>query len=97
VFQKEKARRAANVVRGMVKVAVLKGDSQSSDLVVALCYNQKPFYMISSRCESVTWTPIAKKLCSKSLQRKVDFTFLRWLMSNDYNFEMNDNDIADQL
>jgi hypothetical protein len=38
-----------------------------------------------------------KKLWSTSLQRKVDFRFLRWSMSNDYNFQMNDNDIADQL
>jgi hypothetical protein len=67
------------------------------NLVVALCYDQKPFYMILSRCKSVTWTPIRKKLWSTSLQWKVDFTFLRWSMSNDYNFQMNDNDIADQL
>jgi hypothetical protein len=97
VFQEEKAGRAADAARGTVKVAVLKGDGQLSDLVIALCYDQKPFYMILSRCESVTWTPIRKKLWSTSLQRKVDFTFLRWSMSNDYNFQMNDNDIADQL
>jgi hypothetical protein len=48
VFQEEKAGRAANLARGTVKAAVLKGDGQSSDLVVALCYDQKPFYMISS-------------------------------------------------
>jgi hypothetical protein len=97
VFQEEKARRATDAARGTVKMAVLKGDGQSSHLVAASCYNQKPFYMILSRCKSVMWTPIMKKLWSTSLQRKVNFTFLRWSMSNDYNFQMNDNDIADQL
>jgi hypothetical protein len=93
----QEAGRAANAARGTVKAVVLKGDGQSSDLVIALCYDQKPFYMISSRCKSVTWMPIMTKLWSTSLQRKVNFTFLRWSMSNDYNFQMNDNDIADQL
>jgi hypothetical protein len=97
VFQEEKTGRATDAARGTVKAAVLKGDSQLSDLVFALCYDQKLFYMISSRCKSVTWMPITKKLWSTSLQWKVDFTFLRWLMSNDYNFQMNDNDIANQL
>jgi len=36
---------------GTVKAAILRGDIQSSDLVVALCYDQKPFYMISHSCE----------------------------------------------
>jgi len=27
----------------------------------------------------------------------VDFTFLRWNRSHEYNIEMNDNDVADQL
>jgi hypothetical protein len=97
VLQEEKARRAADAARGTVKAAVLKGDGQSSDLVIALCYDQKPFFMISSRCASVMWTPITKKLWSTSLQWKVDFMFLHWSMSNDYNFQMNDNDVADQL
>jgi hypothetical protein len=76
VFQEEKAGRAANAVRGTAKAAVLKGDSQLSGLVVALFYDQKPFYMISGRCKSVMWTPITKKLWSTSLQQKVNFTFL---------------------
>jgi hypothetical protein len=53
--------------------------------------------MISSKCEEVSWEPVAKKLWSSSLKKQTDFTFLRWSLSHDYNFEMNDNDIADQL
>ncbi len=87
MFQEEKAVRAADAARGKVKATVLKEDSQSSDLVIASCYNQKPFYMISSRCKSVTWMPITKKLWSTSLQWKVDFMFLCYSMSNDYNLK----------
>ena len=41
---------------------VLKGDSWSSNLVVVSCYNQKPFYMISHSCESMSWTLVTKKV-----------------------------------
>ena len=92
-----KTGRAADAARGTVKAAVLKGDSRSSNLIVASCYDQKPFYMISHSCESVTWVPIEKKVWSSALKKMVDFSFLRWNLSDDYNYEMNDNDVADQL
>jgi hypothetical protein len=97
VFQEDKTGKAAEAARGTVKAAVLRGDSLSSDLVVASCYDQKPFYMISHSCESVTWVPVTKRVWSSTLRKTVDFNFLRWNLSNDYNYEMNDNDIADQL
>jgi hypothetical protein len=97
VFQEEKTGKAAELAKGTVKAAVLKGDSRSSNLVVASCYDQKPFYMISHSCESVTWTICEKKVYSSTLRATVPFKFLRWNLSDDYNFEMNDNDIADQL
>jgi hypothetical protein len=54
VMQEEKLGKHANAARGTVKAAVLKEDSMSSNLVVASCYDQKPFYMISSKCEKVS-------------------------------------------
>lgn len=97
VFQDEKTGKAAELAKGTVKAAVLRGDSRSSNLVVASCYDQKPFYMISHSCESVTWTTCERMVYSSSLRATVPFKFLRWNLSDDYNFEMNDNDIADQL
>ena len=97
VFQDEKTGKAAELARGTVKAAVLKGDSRSSNLVVASCYDQKPFYMISHSCESVTWTTCERTVYSSTLRSTVPYKFLRWNLSDDYNFEMNDNDIADQL
>ncbi len=97
VIQEDKQRKAANQARGTVKAAVLKGDSQSSNLVIASCYHQKPFYMISHSCESAMWVPVTKKVWSSSLKMSVDYSFLWWNLSGDYNYEMNDNDVADQL
>jgi hypothetical protein len=53
--------------------------------------------MISHSCESVSWTPGTKKVWSTALKTTINFSFLRWNLSDDYNFEMNDNDVADQL
>ena len=75
-MQEDKTGKAANAARGRVKVAVLKGDSCLSNLVVASCYDQKPFYMILHSCESMTWMTITKKVWSRALKKTVDFSFL---------------------
>jgi hypothetical protein len=59
--------------------------------------DQKPFYMILHSCESIPWTPIFKWVWSTALKQNVDFSFLRWNLLDEYNFEMNDNDVANQL
>ena len=89
--------RAFNTARGTVKAAVLKGDSRSSNLVIASCYVQKPFYIISHSRESITWMLIKKKVWSSALKKTIDFSFLWWNLSDDYNYKMNNNDIGDQL
>jgi hypothetical protein len=53
--------------------------------------------MISHSCENVSWLPVTKKVWSSNLKKLVDHSFLRWNLSNDYNFEMNNNNIANQL
>ena len=53
--------------------------------------------MISTKCKKVTWVLITKKVWSSSLKKNVNFAFLCWSLSHDYNYEMTDNDIADQL
>ena len=89
--------RRADAARGTTKMAVLRDDSKSDGLVVASCYDQKPFYMLSHSIEKVTWVEVMKMVWSTKLGRNVPYRFLRWILSHDYNFEMNDNDVADQL
>ncbi len=43
VVQEEKAGKVAERAWGMVKAAVIKKDGKSHGLIVASCYNQKPF------------------------------------------------------
>ncbi len=97
VFRDEVKGKQANAVQGTVKAAVLKDDSLSHDLIIASCYDQKPFYMISHSIDQVTWVECEKRIWSHLLKRNVLFKFLRWNLSDDYNYEMNNNDIADQL
>ena len=97
VIQEEKTGKAAEAARNTVNAAILRGDSQSSDLVVASFYDQKPLYIISHSYENITWIPLTKKVWSSTLKKTADFTFLCWNLSNEYNYKMNNNDIADQL
>jgi hypothetical protein len=69
----------------------------SSNLIIAQCYDQKPLYMISSKCEKFLWELVKKKVWSLSLKSNVDFMLLCWSLLHDYNYQVNNNDITDQL
>jgi len=66
-------------------------------LVVASVFDQKPFYMITNVAKEITWVAVSKKVWSDQLRKNLEMKFLRFCISHDYNHEMNDNDIADQL
>ncbi len=53
--------------------------------------------MISNVATQVGWNVVEKKVYSSSARKKIPFKFLQFSNSNDYNFEMNDNDITNQL
>ncbi len=97
VFQEDLKGKHVEAAQGTVKAAVLKGDSLLQDLIIASRYNQKPFYMISHSIEQLTWVECKKRVWSHLIKRNIMFKFLQWNLSDDYNYEMNDNDIADQL
>ena len=95
VLQEELKGKRADAALGTLKVAVLKGDSKSRDLIVVSNYDQKPFYMVLHSIGTVTWLEKEKLLWSTSAMKNVVYKFLRCNVSDDYNFEMNDNDVAD--
>ena len=68
VLQEEKSGKAAEAARGTVKAAVLRGDSQSDNLIVASCFDQKPFYMITHSAKEITWLVKTKKVWSSALK-----------------------------
>ena len=97
VLQEDVTEKKADKVRGSVKASVLKGDSRASNLIGASCFNWKPFYMMSHSAEEVTKSKHKKLVCSHLLKQKYPYKFLRLNLSHEYNFDMNNNDIADQL
>ena len=96
ILQVDLTGKRAEAARGTIIAAVLEGGSKSSNLVVTSYYDQKPFYMITHSTPSVTWVELSERIYSHKAKTTVDFNFLRFNMSNEYNFEMNDNDVADQ-
>jgi hypothetical protein len=76
VLQEPLFRKSEERARGMLKAAVLKNDSKSSDLVVASCYDQKPFYMLSHSTDSVGWAEKVKTIYSTALNKSVEYKFL---------------------
>eukprot|EP00957_Ditylum_brightwellii_P015355 1155713-Ditylum_brightwellii.AAC.1 len=54
VYQEEKKRRDEQVAaRGMVKVAVLKGDPGCPDLVASSVYDTKSVHFLSMQCTEI--------------------------------------------
>ena len=86
-----------DAVRGTTKIAVLKGDPMSDNLLIGSCYDQKPFYMLSMAAEKIEWVTKTRMVYSHVAKKEVEHKFLRWSLSDTYNQEMNDCDIADQL
>ena len=54
-----------------MELAVLWDDSQSCDLVVGSCFDQKPFYMIFRYIPEVSWEVKTKKVWSWALKREI--------------------------
>ena len=97
VKQDGKTKKEIETARGTTKVAVLRNDPMSKDLIIGSCVDQKVFYMLSMTAEKVDWVEKQKEIFSHAKKKVIDHSFLRWSISDDYNQEMNDNDIADQL
>ncbi len=53
--------------------------------------------MVSYSIECLTWVECEKKIWSHHHKKNVMFKFLFWNLSDDYNYKMNDNCIADKL
>ena len=76
---------ALEAAKGTTKLALLKGDPKSCNLLVGSCYDQRPFYMLLHAVSSVGWVEKTKKVYSRELEKEVDFKLLRWSLSNNYN------------
>ena len=84
-------------VRGTTKAAVLKGDPDCPDLVATSVYDTKPVHYLSMACRELKWIVCEKSVYNVDTGAKELLKFLRMSNINDYNNQMGDVDIADQL
>jgi Transposase IS4 len=98
VIQEEvKNKKDITKVRGTIKAAVLKGDRDCPDLIALSMYDSKPVNFLSMVAEEIKWIECKKKVYCKDTGKNETMKFLRLSINNDYNYNMNDVDCADQL
>ena len=98
VIQKEFTRKEDKArARGTLKVAHLKGDSKIDGLVALSYYDSKPFYMMSNAIDCIEWLKKRRKVWRKNQQRMALIEYYRLNVIDEYNYNMNNVDIADQL
>ena len=83
--------------RGTLKVAVLENDPLCKDFIACSLYDTKPFYFFSSSCTEIKWSKKEREVWHAQEQKKIKLPFYRLSMIDDYNKNMNNVDIADQL
>lgn len=60
-------------------------------------YDSKPLYFMSNTCESVKWKTMTSKVWHKDLQKMDEIPFFCLNIVDDYNNDMNDIDLVDQV
>ena len=83
--------------RGTVKAAILKEDSKVKDLVAFSVFDSKPVHFLSTAATSLKWVKKTKKVYDPNTNQMRLIEFLRTTLQDEYNYGMNDVDIADQL
>ena len=84
-------------VRGTVKAAVLEGDGEISGLVAVSYCDQKPVHFLSTICETIKWVQCTKRVYCVETEQVEEVKFLHLNINDDYNPDMGNVDIADQL
>ena len=90
-------RKAAEKVRGTVKAALLKGDTECPDLCAVSVYDTKPVHFLTMCNEKIEWVKKTRKVFNKEKKKVEKINFLRLNVNDDYNNGMGDVDVADQL
>ena len=67
VLQQKAGGKAAEAARGTVKASVLEDAGPSTGTIVASCFDQKAFYMISCYAEEISWVECTKTVYSHLL------------------------------
>ena len=84
-------------VQGTVKAAILEGDADIAGLVTVSYYDQKPVHFLSTICEMIKWIQCTKHVYCVETEHVEVVRFLHLNINDDYNHDMGNVDIADQL
>jgi hypothetical protein len=97
VLQEEKSSKKDQMkVRGTVKAAILKDDSNWPDLVATSVYDTKPVHFLSMSCSRIQWIIKSWLVYCVDTQTTEKLEFLRLNINDDYNGDMGHVDISDQ-
>ena len=100
-IEEVKAEAAVQKVKGKVKVAILKGQSDAEDLVAVCVYDNKPVRFISTFAKVIEWVVKERRCWSNELKEKITISFLRLNINDEYNGNkksgMGQVDTSDQL
>ena len=83
--------------RGTLKVAKLVGEPKLKDFVAISYYDVKPFYFMSNSWTDIKWIKKKRFVWSSTKNKLVNVPFFRLNIFDDYNYNMNNVDISDQL
>ena len=84
-------------MRGTTKEEIMKGDPKRPDLIATSFYVTKPVHYLSMSSEELKWVFCEKDVYNVETGTKETLQFLRMCYINDYNHQMGDVDVADQL
>ena len=84
-------------VQGTVKAAVLEGDGEISGLVAVSYYDQRPVHFLSTICEMIKQVQCTKHVYCVETEQVEEVKFLHLNINDDYDHDMGNVDIADQL
>ena len=97
VQEKQKSQKKQLEVRGTTKAAIMKGEPKCPDLIATSVYDPYPVHYLSMSREELNWVVCEKDVYNVDTGAKQPLQFLLMCYINDYNHQMGDVDVADQL
>ena len=87
----------ADALKGTTTAARLAHSKACPNLLAVCVYDNKPVHLLSTVAESVEWIVKKRKVFQQEANQMKMMGYLRLNVIDDYNSNMNQVDIADQL
>ena len=97
IQQEKKNPREADAAWGTTKAARLINSKDCPDALCCSVYDTKPVHILSTAAETIEWILKQRKVWSAEEKETVLMNFLRLNLFDDYNDNMNNTNISDQL